>query len=120
MVLALAGVASLGPHLAILGYQLAGARPPDSLVSSAPCIPLALCSWPRVVTSRQGVCRGQARPHAAELHDIGKVAIPESMIATPGPLDSDVVRVFARVISRELSPEADERSPCQRSQPQPA
>jgi diguanylate cyclase (GGDEF)-like protein len=31
---------------------------------------------------------GQVR-HAAELHDIGKVAIPDSIICKPGPLDED-------------------------------
>jgi hypothetical protein len=36
VVLVLALVASLGPHLAILGYQFAGARPPASLVFFCP------------------------------------------------------------------------------------
>jgi diguanylate cyclase (GGDEF)-like protein len=31
---------------------------------------------------------GQVR-HAAELHDVGKVAIPDSIICKPGPLDDD-------------------------------
>jgi hypothetical protein len=36
VVLALAMLASLGPHLAILGYEMAGARPPATLVFFCP------------------------------------------------------------------------------------
>lgn len=50
--LLLASVVSLGPHLALLGYQLAGARPPAALLFLCPLHHLVAAQPPSFAHAR--------------------------------------------------------------------
>ena len=47
--------------------------------------------------------RSSRSAHAAELHDVGKVAIPDAILDKPGPLDDDGVGVHAPPHDRSAS-----------------
>ena len=72
-------------------HRRAAARPAPSAIPASRAISAAWPDWPSAVAATWA---SRARPSttsrvAAELHDVGKVAIPDAILNKPGPLDDD-------------------------------